>query len=78
MSKTDYKKNIGLVLRELREERGLNQESFADQCEINRTYYGKVERGENALSIDKLETISVSLKIPLSTLMEKAETYGDK
>jgi transcriptional regulator with XRE-family HTH domain len=73
MKKIDYKKNFGLLLRQLRLAEGLSQEAFADKFEINRTYYGNVERGENSISIDKMQQISIKLKTPLSELIKQAE-----
>jgi len=73
MKKIDYKKNLGLLLRQLRLAEGLSQEAFADKFEINRTYYGNVERGENSITIDKMQQISIKLRKPLSELMKEAE-----
>ncbi len=73
MKHYDYRIKLGKVLRAMREEKGISQEAFADKFKINRTYYGKVERGENSISLDKLQLISKSLKIPLSEIFNKAE-----
>jgi transcriptional regulator with XRE-family HTH domain len=73
MKHHDYRIKLGRVLRAMREEKGISQEAFADRFKINRTYYGKVERGENSISLDKLQNISKSLKIPLSELFKRAE-----
>jgi len=73
MDHIDYKKNFGLLLRQIRQSENTSQEAFADKFEINRTYYGKVERGENSISIDKLQNISIKLDKPLSELMKLAE-----
>jgi len=73
MKRPDYRVKLGKLLRSLREEKGISQEAYADKFKINRTYYGKVERGENSISLDKLQTISKSLKIPLSELFKRAE-----
>lgn len=40
---------------------------------INRTYYGNVERGENSISLDKLQKVSKVLNIPLSELFKQVE-----
>lgn len=75
---TDYKKQFGLLLKgkrlsEARNGRKISQEEFADRLGINRTYYGKVERGENSISLDKLQNISKTLKVPLSGLFKQVE-----
>ena len=68
-----YKSELGKYLRETRKEAGLSQEAFADKIGINRTYYGNLERGENSISIDKLQKISRALNIPLSELFLQVE-----
>lgn len=73
MKRTDYKTELGLLLRTMRTSQGISQEAFADQFDINRTYYGKVERGENSISLDKLQNISSALGIPLSELFRQIE-----
>ena len=68
-----YKSELGKYLREARKEVGLSQEEFADKIEINRTYYGNLERGENSASIDKLQKIAKVLNTPLSELFRQVE-----
>ena len=74
MTAVDYRKNFGLVLKGIRKsyEPEVSQEDFADKLGINRTYYGNVERGENSISMDKLQQIAEALETPLSHLMKKA------
>ena len=69
----NYKSKLGEFLREARKEAELSQEAFADQIGINRTYYGNLERGENGISIDKLQKISGVLNISLSELFKRVE-----
>lgn len=68
-----YKGELGKYLRKARQEAELSQEAFADKIGINRTYYGNLERGENSVSIDKLQKISKTLSIPLSELFSRVE-----
>ena len=68
-----YKRELGKYLREARKDAELSQEAFADKIGINRTYYGNLERGENSISIDKLQKISRTLNIPLSELFGRVE-----
>jgi len=69
----NYRSKLGEFLREARKEAQLSQEAFADQIGINRTYYGNLERGENGISVDKLQKISRVLDIPLSELFRRIE-----
>jgi transcriptional regulator with XRE-family HTH domain len=73
MKHLDYRKNFGLILRKIRLDKNISQETFADSFDINRTYYGKVERGENSVSIEKMQKISFTLNKPLSELIRLAE-----
>jgi len=64
---------LGKAVRRLRTEAGYSQESFADACALHRTYIGSVERGEVNISLDNLERIARTLKIPVWRLLEEAE-----
>lgn len=68
-----YKSSLGRYLRDARKKAQLSQEAFADKIGINRTYYGNLERGENSISIDRLQKISQALGIPLSELFKQVE-----
>jgi transcriptional regulator with XRE-family HTH domain len=67
------RERLGKAVRRLRTEAGYSQESFADACALHRTYIGSVERGEVNISLDNLELIARTLKVPLSRLMLEAE-----
>jgi transcriptional regulator with XRE-family HTH domain len=43
---------LGRILRGWREDKGLSQEAFARQADLDRTYVGSVERGETNLSFE--------------------------
>jgi transcriptional regulator with XRE-family HTH domain len=64
---------IGQRIRELRVERGISQEAFAYQAHLDRSYYGRVERGEGGITIDTLATITEALGV---TLAEFFRTVG--
>lgn len=67
------REKLGRAVRRLRTDAGYSQESFADACELHRTYIGSVERGEINISLDNLERIARTLKVPVSRLMVEAE-----
>ena len=48
-------------LKRLRREKGMSQEELADRAEINRNYVGRVERSENAATVDLLEKLAEAL-----------------
>lgn len=45
---------LGNRLKKIREKTGKTQEQFAEDSGIDRTYYGRVERGESNISSEKL------------------------
>lgn len=47
-------KGIGQRLRELRRNKGYTQEQFSEKLGMSLNFYGKIERGEAKLSIEKL------------------------
>jgi transcriptional regulator with XRE-family HTH domain len=66
----DILSRFGLRLKELRHERGLTQEQFAELCGLHKNYIGMVERGERNPSLKNIEVIANAFDIPISKLME--------
>ena len=64
----NIKDKIGNRIRQLRQEKHLSQEAFADMCELDRTYISSIEKGKRNVSIISLEKIANALNINLSTL----------
>lgn len=69
MQVSDYRKRLGLRIRRLRDQRHWSQEEFADRCGINRSYMGRIERGELNLTLDSLERVAKGLGTSVSTLL---------
>jgi transcriptional regulator with XRE-family HTH domain len=67
-SGAEIKVRFGKRVRQLRKERGLSQEAFADSCELDRTYLGGVERGERNISLVNISKIALGLDITISDL----------
>lgn len=61
---------FGVRVRDLRKERGLSQESFADRCGLDRTYIGGIERGERNLALKNIAAIAKALGVTISQLTE--------
>ena len=62
---------FGLVLRQLRETKGLSQEELADQCGIHRTYVSQLERGLKSPTLRLVWQICTSLEVnPLSLIAD--------
>ena len=60
---------IGSKIRELRTARGFSQEGIADASGMGRTYMGRVERGEQNISIQNLIQIAFALNVELNELI---------
>jgi transcriptional regulator with XRE-family HTH domain len=65
-------RRFGDALREERKQRGISQEQLALHAEINRTYMGGVERGEENISLLTIVKISTVLKVKPSEILGKA------
>lgn len=64
---------LGRRIRALRTERGWSQEGFADNCGLDRTYIGGIERGERNLAVLNLLRIARTLQVNVGTLFEMVE-----
>ena len=64
----DIRVRFGNAVRARRKKLRVSQEEFADQCGLDRTYIGGIERGERNVSLVNIERIAKALKISLSEL----------
>lgn len=62
---------IGKKIREARKAKGFSQEGFAAEVGMGRTYMGRVERGEQNISIQNLIQIALTLRIEISDLVPR-------
>ncbi|HHT61587.1 MAG: helix-turn-helix transcriptional regulator [Paludibacteraceae bacterium] len=62
----DIKKKIGIRLRELRISKGLSQEKFSFECELDRTYIASIEQGKRNVSAVNIEKIAKALGLSVS------------
>ena len=53
----------------MRKVKGFSQEDFAAEAQLGRTYYGRVERREQNISIQNLIQIALTLKVEVGTLI---------
>lgn len=61
---------LGKRIREHRTRKGWSQEAFADECGINRSHMGEVERGETNLTFSTLYHISQKLEVSVASLFQ--------
>lgn len=57
--------SVGLRIKELRDETGLSQESFANSIGMARSYFAEVETGKRNVSIINLKKIAEGLGVSL-------------
>lgn len=59
---------IGKRIRAIREKRGYSQEEFAAAAQLGRSYAGRVERGEQNISMQSLIQIALILEVEVGEL----------
>ncbi|WP_087105363.1 helix-turn-helix domain-containing protein [Halomonas citrativorans] len=62
---------IGKNIREKRRANGLSQDRFALVAGIDRSYMGRIERGEVSITIEKLYRIAATLQCEPITLLPR-------
>lgn len=60
---------IGQLIRNRRTQRSITQEALALQCGIDRSYMGRIERGEVNITVEKLYEIAAVLEISAKELL---------
>lgn len=59
---------FGQRVRELRKYRGLSQEDFAYECELDRTYVSQVEQGKRNISLRNIKAMADALHVSIAEL----------
>ena len=67
-----FRKQLGEVIRRLREADGLSQEALAERAQIDRTYVSIVERGLKSPTIDTFVRICAALNTPPDGVLSSA------
>ncbi len=73
VKKSAANRALGEAMRSARKERGYTQESFAAHADVDRSYYGAIERGEFNLTVDTISKIAAGLDMTTSDLFERAK-----
>lgn len=63
---------LGEAIRRVRQARAISQEELALIAEVDRSYLGRVERGDNAVAILTLLRIAGALGVTAAQLLEQA------
>ena len=64
----DVLRQIGLNFKSERIRKGLSQEGFAETASVHTSYIGKIERGEQNLTIKKIIDIANSLEMSIDNV----------
>jgi len=67
------RKDFGIRLRTMRQERKLSQERFAELVGISVDFLSLIERGINAPSFETIEQIARRLRVPVKALFDFPE-----
>lgn len=63
---------LGASIRTSRKRAGLSQEQLAQLTNMDRSYIGQIERGQNSVAILPLKEIANALQTTISALMDEA------
>jgi transcriptional regulator with XRE-family HTH domain len=63
---------LGEALRSIRLSKSISQERLALTAEVDRSYVGRVERGDNNVAVVTLVRLAAALDISVATLMTHA------
>lgn len=66
-------KSFGMACKFYRETKGISQEKFALQIDMDRTYYASVESGKRNISIQNIKKIADGFGISISELFKYTE-----
>jgi transcriptional regulator with XRE-family HTH domain len=61
---------LGNKIRKIREIKGLKQENIADKIGLALSSYGKIERSEIKLSVDRLQSIAQAMDLSMNAILE--------
>ncbi|MCW5588081.1 MAG: helix-turn-helix transcriptional regulator [Legionellales bacterium] len=60
---------IGKNIRTLRKAAGFSQENFAIHIDMGRSFYGRIERGEQNISVLNLIKIALALDVEIAQIL---------
>lgn len=68
-----YKRlSFGRAIRKFRERKNMSQEDLALSAQMDRSYVGRVERGEKSVSLDKIWQLCTALEATPAELFSAA------
>lgn len=67
---TQIQTSFGIRCKELRTNRGLSQESFANAIGMDRSYYASIEAGRRNVTLLNMKKIADGFGVPLNTFFD--------
>ena len=61
---------VGQLIRNARHNKKISQEKLALICDIDRSYLGRIERGEVNITIEKLYELATALEMDAKNLLQ--------
>ena len=77
MGNYDIRSKIGLRIKELRAERDVSQEDFANFIGMSRSYFGEIETGKRNVAVINLEKIVKGLGLTFEEFFESDLFSGE-
>ena len=74
---SDLSITVGQLIRNARLKKEISQEKLALICDIDRSYLGRIERGEVNITIEKLYELSSALEMDAKDLLNRTGFVGD-
>jgi len=68
-SRSDYRVILGTAIREQRLRARLTQEKLAERADLHPNYMGRVERGEEHISLIALRRVACALSVRVADLV---------
>jgi len=65
--------SLGEAIRRIRLNKGMSQEKLALLSEVDRSYVGRVERGDNNVALITLAKLATALEMTVAELMLEAQ-----
>lgn len=75
MVKSDLARQLGSVVRSLRQEAGLSQVVFGEKCGFYQTYLSRVENGQANPTLNAMEVIANALGLTVFELFEMVRQH---
>ena len=70
--------NVGIVIRKIREQKGLSQENMSFELGISQPAYARLERKDDRITIPRLIQIASILETTVSKLINEKEDVNFK